>query len=127
MTFSVKRQREMLHGLIAVLCLGLVVGGNLVTRIWLNQSQSSFTQWFAPAIPATIVAAMSLSCAAAVGLWRFVVYGLIFAIAGLSVAATATEPWWGLAGGGTAAILWGAIMFARFLRNFPKRSKEAED
>jgi hypothetical protein len=124
--FSERRIRQMRHGLIAIVSLGLVVGGNLVTRIWLKDSPTSFSQWFAPAIPATILAAMSMSCAVALGLWRFVAYGAIFAIAGLGIADATMEPWWGLVAGGTAMALWGAVMLRRFLREFPKLPGDAD-
>jgi len=118
-SFSSKRRRDMIHGWIAVLSLGLVVGGNLVTRIWIGGSHSSASQWFAPAIPAMIVAAMSLSCAAALGLWRFVFYGVIFAASGLAIAEVRAEPWWGLVVGGVMVACCGGILLLRFLRTFP--------
>lgn len=61
--FSPKGQHDLKHGLIAIVALGLVVGGNLITRIWLNQQQSSFSEWFAPAIPGVIVVSSSRRCA----------------------------------------------------------------
>ena len=39
--FSPKRQHDLKHGLIAILALGLVVGGNLITRIWRHGEPSS--------------------------------------------------------------------------------------
>ncbi len=124
--FSAQRRRDLKHGLVAILSLGLVVGGNLVTRLWLGDSHSALAQWFAPAIPATIVAAMSLSCAVALGLWRFVGYAGFFALAGLIVAAAGLEPWWGLMIGGVAVMICGAVMLSQFIHNFPKLSNGAE-
>jgi len=124
--FSAQRRRDLKHGLVAILSLGLVVGGSLVTWVWSGESHSTFAQWFAPAIPATIVAAMSLSCAAALGLWRFVGYSLLFALAGMIVAVAGVEPWWGLIIGGIAVTMCGTVMLSRFIHNFPKLSDEAE-
>ena len=124
--FSEGRVRDIRYGLIAIVSLGLVVGGNLVTRIWLADSPTPFSRWFAPAIPAAIIAAMSLSGAAALGLWRFVGYGAVFGAAGLTVAAVEGEPWWALIGGGAVVTLCGAAMLARFLRRFPKLPNEAD-
>ena len=117
--FSERRVRQMRCGLIAIASLGLVVGGNLVTRVWVHRSESSFSEWFAPAIPAMIVAAMSMSCAAALGLWRFVVYGVIFALAGLGMAEGALEPGWALVGGGLVVAGWGVVMLVRFVHRHP--------
>lgn len=125
-TFSSKRRRDMVHGWIAVLSLGLVVGGNLITRIWMDGSYSSASEWFAPAIPAFIIAAMSLSCAAALGLWRFFFYSVIFAACGLAVAELRTEPWWGLVLGGTLVSISGSILLVRFLLAFPLQSNSTE-
>ena len=124
--FSAKRRQDLNHGLVAILSLGLVVGGSLITRVWWGDLHSSFTQWFAPAIPATIVAAMSLSFAAAFALWRFVGYSVFFALAGLIVAAVGLEPWWGLIIGGIAVMICGAVMFSRFIHDFPRLSDELE-
>jgi hypothetical protein len=124
--FSPRRRHQLKHGLIAILSLGLVVGGNLVTRVWLPDVHSSLAAWFVPAIPATIVAAMCLSCSVALGLWRFLLYGLLFAAVGLGAAATGLEPWWGLVAGGAAVALSGAVMLAVFLRNYAALSNEVE-
>jgi hypothetical protein len=123
--FSARRRHQLTHGLIAIVSLGLVVGGNLVTRIWFREPASSFSQWFAPAIPATIVAAMSLSCGVALGLWRFVVYGVMFAGAGLAVAEAQLEPWWAMVAGGAGVACWGVVMLLRFLREFPRQTGDA--
>lgn len=123
--FSTRRRHDLRHGLVAILSLGVVVGGFLVTRIW--QAHSPFAEWFAPAIPATILATLALSCAAALNLWRFVAYGLIFAAAGLGAAATRIEPWWCLVVGGVAIATWGVFMLIGFLREFPKLSNEVQD
>jgi len=124
--FSDARVHDIRHGLIAIVSLGLVVGGNLITRVWLAGTPTPFTQWFAPAIPATIIAAMSLSCAAALGLWRFVAYGVVFGVAGLAVAEFDSEPWWALITGGAVVALCGVDMLVRFLRRFPELPNEAE-
>ncbi|MGD8451905.1 MAG: hypothetical protein PVJ57_08810 [Phycisphaerae bacterium] len=124
--FSARRLHQLRHGLIAILSLGLVVGGNLVTRVWLKRTDSPLATWFAPAIPVTILAAMSLSCAAALGLWRFLVYGILFAAVGLALATAEMEPWWGLVAGGAAVAAWGVIMLVTFLREFPRLPSEAE-
>lgn len=125
--FSPRRVHQLRHGLVAILSLGLVVGGNLVTRLWLGRTHTPFAEWFAPAIPATILLAMSLSCAFVLGLWRFVVYALLFGAAGLWVSAVRLEPWWALVAVGAAIALWGAVLLATFLREFPKLSNEVEE
>ncbi len=124
--FSAKRRHDLNHRLVAILLLGLVVGGSLVTSVWWGDLHSTFAQWFAPAIPATILAAMSLSCAAAIALWRFVGYSAFFALAGLIVAAVGLEPWWGLIIGGIAVMICGAVMLSRFIHDFPRLSDESE-
>ena len=116
----------MVHAWIAILSLGLVVGGNLVVKVWADKSDSASLEWFAPAIPAIIVAAMSFSCAAALGLWRFFVYGMVFVVVGETVASLKLEPWVGLLAGGGAVTAWGAVLLFRFLREFAVLSNEVE-
>lgn len=125
--FSTQRRHRLVHGLIAIFSLGVVVGGNLVTRVWFGRTHSALAQWFAPAIPVTIVAAMSLSCAAALGLWRFLLYGIILFLVGLGLAGADLEPWWGLIAGGAVIAICGAVMLAAFLRDFPILPSETED
>lgn len=124
--FSTRRRHDMLQGLIAIASLGLVVGGNLVTRIWMGKGHSGFAEWFAPAIPATIVAAMALSTAAAFGLWRFVGYGLLFSAVGLTVAAAKSEPWFALIAGGAGVIICGLLMLRTFFHRHPLPSARRE-
>lgn len=125
--FSARRRRDLTHGLIAILSLGLVVAGSLIARIWATQADWSFAHWFAPAIPAFIVAAMSLSCSAALGLWRFFVYGVMLAALGLGAAELACEPWWALVAGGGIIAGWGVVLLVSFLRAFPRLSNEVQD
>lgn len=126
LTFSDSRQHKLKHGLIAIVSLGLVVGGNLVTRIWLVDSPTPFSTWFAPAIPATIIAAMALSCGVALGLRRFLLYGLLFGFAGLIMALLQAEPWWALVVVGLLIMGCGGVMLARFVRRHPVLDENAE-
>lgn len=125
-TFSAQRVRRLRQGLIAILGFGLVVGVSVVIGVWFRSEGSSFAAWFAPAIPATIVATLSLCCALALGLWRYGVYGLIFLGVGVGAASWRVEPWWCLVGGGLVVATWGVFMLVGFLRDFPELSHTPE-
>lgn len=117
--FGERRRHDLWYGLVAIASLGLVVGGNLVTRTWMSNGHSGLAEWFAPAIPTTILAAMALSASAALGLWRFAGYGILLGATAIAAAATKGEPWHALIVAGTSITICGVLMLWAFLRHHP--------
>lgn len=123
--FAARRRRDMRFGMIAVLSLGLVLGG-FVADLYRGGSDSQLLRWLAPAIPGSIVAALALSTAEALRLVRFVGYAAGFVAAALVVAALDADPGWALFAGGALVAASGARLLVRFLREFPVLSTEMD-
>ncbi len=117
--FSARRRFTMLHGMIAVVSLGILLGGLTVTHVYRGTVTSQLVRWLAPGIPALILAALSLSAAAALGLLRFVGYAGGFVAAALLAAVLDADPGWAILLGGAVVCASGAVMLSRFLREFP--------
>ena len=78
----------------------------------------------APAIPALILAVMSLSVAAVTRVFRFVQYALALGVFGIAVVELEQEPGWALIAGGLVAILGGAVTLFYFVSRYPASSEE---
>jgi hypothetical protein len=125
--FSAKRQFRMHHGAIALLALGVLLGGLVTTRVFLADQTSAFLRWIAPGIPVLIMAVLALSVSGVLRLLRFVGYAATFAIAAVIVAGATLEPGWALFGGGVVVTVMGGVLLVRFLREFPRLSQEMDE
>jgi hypothetical protein len=124
--FQVERRHSLLHGSIAVLCLGLISFGFMVIRLYRGGDESALLRWLTPAIPSLLLALLALSIFGVLRLLRLLVYAAVLVAAGLIVAALDLEPGWAMLSVGVVITITGMVRLIRFLREFPRLPQEFE-
>jgi hypothetical protein len=76
------------------------------------------------ALPALIVAVLSLSVSIITRVLRFVQYALALGVFGIAVVELDQEPGWALIAGGLVAVLGGAATLYYFVSHYPETSEE---
>jgi len=124
-TFGPARRFELRYGLVAILSLGVLLLGFTLFGI-AGWRPPVGLHWLAPAIPAAILGALSLSTAEVLRLWRFVLYALVFFAAGLGVSALDADPGWAMAVAGGFIACNGTRLLVAFLHAHPPLPTEME-
>lgn len=118
--FNGTRLRELRHGGLALLVLGLGFLAFILLTAAQGGPPSDLERWLAPAIPAFLVALLAISVAAALHLVRVTGYAAAFVLAGIAVAILNAEPGWALLAGGGLMFVAGALLLRRFLHAYPR-------
>jgi hypothetical protein len=118
--FNSERMLDLRMGAMALVTVGILVGGAVLLKSSLGGPASSVERWFAPAIPACLLAMLALCCAAALHLARLAGHAIAFLACGILVALLRMEPGWAMMCGGAVTAFAGAVMFGTFLRRFPR-------
>jgi hypothetical protein len=117
--FNHQRMLNLRAGVASLLATGVILGGLVILKATQQGPPSAFERWLAPAIPALVLALLSLCCAGALQLIRLAAYAFVFAVSGLFIATLQAEPGWAMIVGGGTVGLAGVVMLGRFLRAFP--------
>jgi hypothetical protein len=127
--FDQQRQGKIRKGMVTMIGIGCFTLALGIAAYVLQTNGGGDGEWIKqliPGLPASLIAIGALISAVMFEIPRLAYYALPFMAGGAGVILLECDPGWGLLGGGLATTAVGAILIARFLRNFPVLLSELE-
>lgn len=118
--FDVARRRRLRRAhlvMFAIGCLALLLG--VATFFHFRGERADWLHDVIPALPGVLLGVGAVQAAFMFDMPRFAFYAIGFVLGGVGVAVAGIDPGWSLLAGGVIATIAGAVLLARFMRNFP--------
>lgn len=124
--WSEPRRNKERRNLIAMVAAGLLIFiAGIAAFIAFDRSlvDQELLDIVAPALLAWLLALATLGLAFLMETWRFVIYAVVLALAGLVTGIMGANPGWPLVAGGAVIAFTGLILLIRFIRQNPRQEQ----